>query len=76
MEEHFKYDYLRNDPECRSIDEILEEKARQQKPTVTRAEVISLAADIHFEVQKGEYCSLDVDSAIWEFLQKKGVVEK
>ena len=33
---YFKYDYLRNDPECRSIDEILEEKARQQKPTVTR----------------------------------------
>ena len=21
---HFKYDYLRNDPECRSVDEILE----------------------------------------------------
>ena len=49
---------------------------RQQKPAVTREEIISLAADIHFEVTRGEYCSLDVDSAIWEFLQKKGVVEK
>jgi hypothetical protein len=36
VEGHFKYDYLRNDPECRSVDEVLEEKARQQKPTVSR----------------------------------------
>ena len=46
VEEHFKYDYLRNDPECRSVDEILQEKAQHQKPRVSREWVEDLIEGI------------------------------